>query len=216
GLDLGLTGDIAGGPWKLTWLAKAAIGGTFSATDISGATVTTVPGVGPATTAGGLLALPTNIGSRDSSRFAVARELAAHVSYQINGNLRAFAGYSVLYWTGLVRPGGVIDSTINPSQLSGQPLVGPARPQAQFNTTDYWAQGFNVGLAYSPAPDLPAKPILKAPSPARGVFWASAEYLNWSTKGAWSPPLVTTRPLPLPAALGPPAPSVPFRDGGAY
>src|SRR5262249_10604760 len=26
GVDLGLTGDIANGPWKLTWLAKLAIG----------------------------------------------------------------------------------------------------------------------------------------------------------------------------------------------
>ena len=53
------------------------------------------------------------------------------------------------WWTGLVRPGGAIDSTVNPTQLPPGTLAGPARPQIQFNTTDYWVQGFNVGLAYN-------------------------------------------------------------------
>src|SRR5262249_8695129 len=35
GLDLGLTGDIPHGPWKLTWTAKAAVGGTFADVDIN-------------------------------------------------------------------------------------------------------------------------------------------------------------------------------------
>jgi hypothetical protein len=74
-------------------------------------------------------------------------ELAAKVSYQVSNHVRAFAGYSVLYWTGLIRPGGTIDTTINPTQLGGAPLVGPTRPQAQFNTTDYWAHGVIFGLA---------------------------------------------------------------------
>ena len=148
GFDLGLTGDLANGPWKLTWLAKLAIGGTFSKVAINGGTVVTAPGTAAVTNLGGLYALPTNIGSFDNSRFAVAPELAANVSYQISGNLRAFAGYSVTWWTGLVRPGGAIDTAVNPTQLPPGTLAGPARPQAQLNTTDYWVQGFNVGLAY--------------------------------------------------------------------
>ena len=149
GLDLGLSGEVANGPWKLMWLAKVAVGGTFADVDINGATTVASPGGGVVTGAGGFYALPTNMGRHSSNRFAVAPELGANVSYQINSNLRAFAGYSFLYWTGLVRPGGAIDSTINPSQIGGLPLVGPARPQTQFNTTDYWVQGVNVGLAYN-------------------------------------------------------------------
>src|SRR5262249_40244297 len=56
GLDLGLTGDIANGPWKLTWLAKLAIGGTFTKVGINGATVATVPGVGVVAGSGGFYA----------------------------------------------------------------------------------------------------------------------------------------------------------------
>jgi len=149
GLDLGLKGEVARGPWTLTWLAKIAVGGTFTNVDINGATTITVPGAAAVTTAGGIYALPTNIGRFGSSRLAVASELAADVSYRVTPHLRAFAGWSVLYWTGLVRPGGTIDTALNPNQFPpGLPLAGPARPQPQFDTTDYWAQGFNVGLAY--------------------------------------------------------------------
>lgn len=149
GLDLGLTGDVASGPWRLTWLAKLAIGGTFTQVNINGSTVTTVPGIGSTASAGGFYSQPTNIGNETSSRFAAAPELGLNVGYQFTDRLRAFAGYSLLYWTGLVRPSGTIDTTINPSQAGGGTLVGPARPQTQLNTTDYWAQGFNLGLVYN-------------------------------------------------------------------
>ena len=123
-----------------------AIGGTFTQVNINGSTVTTVPGIGSTASAGGFYSQPTNIGNETSSRFAAAPELGLNVGYQFTDRLRAFAGYSLLYWTGLVRPSGTIDTTINPSQAGGGTLVGPARPQTQLNTTDYWAQGFNLGL----------------------------------------------------------------------
>jgi Putative beta barrel porin-7 (BBP7) len=148
GLDLGLTGDVHHGPWTFIWSAKLALGATIADVDINGASTATVPGAAPVATAGGLYALPTNIGSFSSTRFAVSPELTAQLGYDISPNVRVFAGYSLLYWTGLVRPGGTIDTTINPTQLGGQPLAGPARPMPQSNTTDYWAQGLNLGAKY--------------------------------------------------------------------
>jgi hypothetical protein len=147
GVDLGLTGDLRNGPWSFTWTTKLALGATISDVNINGATTITLPGGPPVTAAGGFYALPTNIGSFSSSRFAVVPELAAEVGYLVNTNFRVFAGYSLLYWTGLVRPGGAIDTTINTTQIGG-PLAGPARPQPQSNSTDYWAQGLNLGATY--------------------------------------------------------------------
>ena len=147
GLDLGLTGDVRNGPWGLTWTAKVALGVTVTDVDINGAMTTTLPGGAPVTTAGGVYALPTNIGSFSSARFAAAPEFAAELGYQVNANVRVFAGYSLLYWTALVRPGGTIDTTLNQTQIGG-PLAGPARPQPQSNVTDYWAQGLNFGASY--------------------------------------------------------------------
>jgi hypothetical protein len=71
------------------------------------------------------------------------------VDSQIAAGLHAIAGYSLLYWTGLVRPGGALDTTVNATQTGGVTLAGPARPQVQSNTSDFWAQGFNLGLAYN-------------------------------------------------------------------
>jgi hypothetical protein len=148
GLDLGLTGEILRGPWSLVWLAKLALGGTFTGLDISGSTVT-VSGGGTVTSAGGLLALPTNIGSFSESRFAVVPELSARLGYQFTPRLRGYVGYDVLWWTGVVRPGGAIDTTVNPTQLSGGALVGPARPAVRFGSDTYWVQGVSVGLAFA-------------------------------------------------------------------
>jgi Putative beta barrel porin-7 (BBP7) len=149
GLDLGLTGEIPNGRWTMTWLAKLAVGATFSNADISGFNTIVPPG-GPATvTPGGLYAQPTNIGNYSRGRFALAPELGVNVNYLLTDNLRAFAGYSLLYWTGLIRPSNAIDTTVNPSQLGGGALVGSARPQAQLSSTDYWAHGFNFGVAYN-------------------------------------------------------------------
>jgi len=149
GLDLGLTGDVAQGPWLLTWLAKVAVGGTFANIDISGKSSVTPPGGVPVTFAGGFFAQPTNIGQFSNARLSVAPELGVNVGYQVTDRLRAFAGYSLLYWAGLVRPSGVLDTTINATQLGGGALVGPARPQPLASPADYWAQGLNVGLVFN-------------------------------------------------------------------
>jgi len=68
-----------------------------SLADWTNANSIAVPGLATTTTAGGIYAQPTNIGSYDKSRFAVVPELAAAVSYQLTARLRAFAGYSVLF-----------------------------------------------------------------------------------------------------------------------
>jgi hypothetical protein len=148
GLDLGVTGLIANGPWKFEWLAKVALGATFTNISVSGSTAATGGGV-TTTSPGGLLALPTNIGSFSDERFSVVPEFNARLGYQITPQWRAFAGYNLIYWTGVVRPGGTIDTTVNPSQLPPGALVGEARPAPKADTSDYWVHGVNVGVAFS-------------------------------------------------------------------
>jgi len=52
----------------------------------------------------------------------------------------------VLYWTGVLRAGNLIGTTINPNLLPPPLGGGPQRPQALLNTSPLIAQGFNVGL----------------------------------------------------------------------
>jgi len=148
GLDLGVTGHMTNGPWRFDWLAKVALGGTFTNIAVNGSTVLTTGGV-TTTAPGGLLALPTNMGSFNDQRFSVVPELNARIGYQFSPQLRAVVGYNFTYWTGVVRPGGVIDTTVNPTQLPPGLLVGVARPAPRADTSDFWAHGVSVGLAYN-------------------------------------------------------------------
>ncbi len=139
--------EVRRGPWSLDFLAKVALGATHETSNINGATGFMIPGQMPSLQPGGLLALPTNIGHSSHDRFAVVPEIGVKLSYQVTPHLRAFVGYSFLYWSDVVRPGNQIDRVVNPTQLPGAGgLVGPARPTTLFHPSDFWAQGINLGL----------------------------------------------------------------------
>ena len=145
GLDLGLNGEMSRGPWSLEWTTKVALGATLTDLSISGLNTVSAGGA-PVVTAGNLLAQPTNIGSFNRNQFSVVPEISAKLGYQITSNIRAFVGYDFIYWTCVTRPGGATDIAVNPSQLGGGALVGSARPAPQFNATDYFVHGANIGV----------------------------------------------------------------------
>jgi hypothetical protein len=151
GADLGLTGEFRRGPWVLEWLARIAVGPNAGEVDIGGATTVTVPGFAPQTTPGGLLALSSNSGRFDRNRVAVVPEASVKLGYQFTPHLRAFVGYDFLYWTNVVRPGGQIDTTVNPNLLPPvvTPVTGPIRPAPLLATTDVWVHGISVGLQFA-------------------------------------------------------------------
>jgi hypothetical protein len=102
---------------------------------------------------GGLLALPTNIGRRSDTRFAVIPEVGVNLGLQLGPNLRVFTGYNFLAISSVVRPGEQIDRVINTTQLPSptgpNPVVGEPRPRPLFERDSFWAQGINFGLMVS-------------------------------------------------------------------
>jgi hypothetical protein len=112
------------------------------------------PGLG--TFPGGLFAQSSNIGRRNANAlsvpFSVLPTLELKLGWQFTDRLRAFAGYDVLYWTQVLRPGKQIDHNVNLSQNavldpSGTGnLVGPAQPALVLSRSDFWAQGVSFGL----------------------------------------------------------------------
>jgi hypothetical protein len=148
GLDLGLTGDWRSGPWSLEWRGKVALGANLNSADISGSTISTVAGV-TTTTPGGFLALASNSGHFSQTRFAVVPELSLKAGYQVAPGWRLIVGYDLLYWTGVQRAGGLIDTTINPSLVPPGPPAGPIRPLPVLNTTNLLAEGFSFGVRYN-------------------------------------------------------------------
>jgi hypothetical protein len=147
GLDLGGAGAFLRGPWMLEWRAKVALGANFNESQINGASSITAGGVATSSP-GGLLALSSNIGSYTQTRFAAVPDFAVKAGYRFAPGWQIVAGYEVLYWTGVQRAGGLIDTTVNPNLIPPPVGGGPQRPQAQFDTSSLLAQGFSVGIKH--------------------------------------------------------------------
>ena len=151
GVEFGMLYERQSGRLSFEVLAKIALGNAHDEVTIDGSTATTLQGV-TTNFQGGLLAQRTNIGSYEQDSFAVIPELGITVGYDITCNLRATLGYTFIYWNHVARPGDQINPNVNPNLLppenvSANPF-GPLTPTFSFQDTDYWAQGFNLGLEY--------------------------------------------------------------------
>jgi hypothetical protein len=164
GADIGVVWEGTHGPWSLELLGKLALGSTRQRVAIDGWTwIEATPDTGDnGRYTGGLLtqtdeehpgATPPNIGTYQRDVFAVVPELGVTLGCQLSPHLRATLGYSFIYWSRVVRAGEQIDFDVNPLLKPIQPEVGkevdeigPLRPSFTFRDTDFWAQGWNVGL----------------------------------------------------------------------
>jgi len=76
------------------------------------------------------------------------------LGYDLTPRLKATVGYTLLYWTNVARPGDQIDLNVDPRQfppvnpLQPPPPTATAQPAFALHTSDFWAQGLNVGLDY--------------------------------------------------------------------
>ena len=141
GFDMGVMYERTRGPWSVDLLAKLALGSTRQRVDINGSTITN----NGSAQVGGLLAQESNIGSYSRDRFTILPELGGRLGYQLTHNLKLRLGYTLIFWSNVVRPGDQIDLGVNPNQLP--PAIGnnPARPEFVFRDTDYWVQGITFG-----------------------------------------------------------------------
>ncbi len=138
------------GPWTFDLKAKVAAGVTRSIVDINGSAAVTSGGPTP-TLPGGLLALNSNIGSQSHQHFSVVPEVGLNVGYDLNQHWRVFAGYSILYWTGVTRPGKQIDRVLDENRIPNfpaAPATTSVRPVSPGGVENLWAQGVNVGLLF--------------------------------------------------------------------
>jgi hypothetical protein len=156
GLQVGARARADWGPVFLGGLVKVAVGAMVQSVDIDGQLVTNdFNNFGtPQTFAGGYFAQPTNIGNHTRHVISVVPEAGLTLGYRITPRLSIVSGYTFLYASNVVRAPQQVNRQINPSgatAISGNPprtLVGPAQPAFKFNSSDFWAQGLNVGLAY--------------------------------------------------------------------
>ena len=133
-------------------LGKVALGVSVEHAGINGQTAYNNPQGQAGFIPAGQLALPSNIGYYGQNQFAVVPEFGVNFGYALTPHVRLMFGYTFLYWSNVFRAGDQIDRGINPTEiaaLSGHgPLLGPARPNFPFQSTDFWAQGLNFGLQF--------------------------------------------------------------------
>lgn len=150
GAELGTSYEFGRNRWTLEGLMRVAIGGTRQKARISGET-TISPLIAPAETfEGGLLAQRSNIGEYDRDQFSMIPELGANLGFYLSPRMRLTFGYTLIYWSNVVRPGDQIDLDINENLIPPElePFDGLLRPEFVFRESDFWAQGLNVGLDY--------------------------------------------------------------------
>ena len=116
--------DWTWGRLNVEIVSKLALGVTQQSTNIEGQTVLFTPDAPTQTAPGGILAQPTNIGNHFHQTFSMAPEGQLNLGYQITPWLQARVGYSVLYWTNVLRPGNTIDRTVNYNQVPSDPAFG--------------------------------------------------------------------------------------------
>lgn len=148
GVEVGLEGEVRYRKLYLDLRGAVTLGNVSQTIDINGATVVTEPGAAPVARGLGILALGTNIGRRTRNDFAAAPTFGLRLGYQLTEHVRTFVGYDLLYLSTVTRPGDVIDTTINRSQVPPGVLVGPARPAVLGNQSDYFLQAITGGVEF--------------------------------------------------------------------
>ncbi len=156
GGQVGVEGRWQQDRWTLDGRAKLGLGATHQSLLVNGSQELTDPVTHLRTQfVGGLLALDSNIGRFDRTRFAVVPELSLTAGYYLTDRLRALVGYNFLYWSSVVRPGEQIDPRLDLNRIPNfllpntpAPAASTVSPARLFNTTDFWAQGVTLGLEY--------------------------------------------------------------------
>lgn len=143
-----VTGKVAVGPMYESVTAN----GTSTSSVGNGAVVTTLPV--------GVLVQTSNTGKRSQNEIAVVPEVQVQLGVQLWRRFRLYGGYDFLYVSNVLRPGDQIDRSFNTANLpvgflgalppasTALPAAfsQPFRPSLPLNTSNFWAQGVNVGL----------------------------------------------------------------------
>jgi hypothetical protein len=144
------------GSFALDVTGKVALGDSFTATNVSGASSLQIgPAIPSHTTQGGLLALPSNIGhvSNDDD-FAVVPAVEAKLSWQLSRHVSLFASLDCLYWSRVVRASQQVNTIVSAVQVPTSiefgfpPIQQPVQPQRNLINGDFWAEGVGFGIEF--------------------------------------------------------------------
>jgi hypothetical protein len=146
GAEVGAVYEADYGPLVFEALSKIAIGNNHQSVDISGFSDITELGL-LTRFPGGVLAQRTNIGSYSRNEMSLIPQLGVTVGWRVTRRLSLTAGYSLVYFSNVVRAGDQISTDVNPNLLPPEavPFSGALRPQFAWRESDFWAHGLSFG-----------------------------------------------------------------------
>ncbi|MEZ6141847.1 MAG: BBP7 family outer membrane beta-barrel protein [Zavarzinella sp.] len=152
GGQIGVDYEYNYGRWVFNARAKLALGITNSSATIDGAQQALA---GPVPNLpGGLLALNSNIGDNKQNNLSYIPEVQLNIGYNVTDNIRIYAGYTFIYWSDVLRPGGQIDRTLDENRIpdftTGRvvPNVEETRPARTLSSEGIWMQGATFGIVF--------------------------------------------------------------------
>jgi len=155
GGEIGVFTSLERGYFVFDIATKLAIGNLDRRSAVSGLTHVETPAGSQSTAAGGLLALPSNLGTYDRDTFALLPELDLKARLNLTDCLTMNVGYDLLFLTNVYRTGDQIDRSIDTSQLSpalpgvNVAAAGQTRPAPLLNGSTLRCQSLNFGVTFS-------------------------------------------------------------------
>ncbi|MCU0962982.1 MAG: BBP7 family outer membrane beta-barrel protein [Pirellulaceae bacterium] len=147
GVELGLGGEVAGSRYFLSGECRVALGQSQHRLAVAGSSRVSVPGQPVVDFPGGLLAPGKRWEYRDRE-FAVVPQAELRIGRRFWDHVRCSVGYSLLYWSQVVRAGEHIATTLDSNQLptyGGTPLAASDMP---LRSSSFWAQGLSFQLEW--------------------------------------------------------------------
>jgi hypothetical protein len=157
GGTLGLLGEVCRGPLTLSLLTKASLGNMNQEVTIAGNSAITDAGGNVSTFEGGILALPTNIGTYRHDEFAVIPEAQLRVTWSLTEHLDFALGYTVIFWSDLALAADQIElrdgmPVVNSEQWFGGPVPLPpdnVNPVlTHIHDESLWLHGLSLGFTF--------------------------------------------------------------------
>jgi hypothetical protein len=147
GGQIGMRCGLDCGRWSVIYQTNVALGETHQVSQVTGSPLLGEQGNSPLLMPGPVLALASNTIRQSADRITLVPEVSFKLRYRCADWMNINLGYSCLYWNKVLCPGDQMDNHLNVTELPGEgPRSGPPAPAPLFVHTDFFAQGYNVGV----------------------------------------------------------------------
>jgi hypothetical protein len=140
GGHFGIHGRYQRGCWGLELMSKFGFGNMNQQANLSGATSPNRPNSGL------LVQQGSNAGLHTRDTFSYMHDTGIKLFYHPAERIKLSVGYSLMFFSSVLRPGDQIDTTVDSRFFGPQPPADAVHPEFNFNSTHFYAHGLNLGL----------------------------------------------------------------------